>query len=694
MLRVLRRHSKKVMGFVLAGLCISLMAAFGITGSFDDNLQDPIAIRVDDHEIKTSELSRHYSQMVNNYRRQLGEHFDKLAGQLNLKQQAIDSVISDVLLTKFTADQGFTAGQKAIEARVLEHPFFSGKYDQQVYNDFLRTAGLSAMQLEVATKNELVREQLRALFSDISVLTEAELKGVYREQNTAVELDYIEIEAKKFEGEVNTTDEEKLKAYLLDHQDEYRKPKQVRYSFVKFSPANYQGQVEILEEDLLQNYKERQSQFVEPKQVRLRQIVLNIPKEESQSSPLEKLALDSAEPIKEAAQSEIKPKDLIREKAESILAKLDAGEEFKKLVLEFSEDKASKEKDGDLGWIVGGKSELPTESPSNLHPELRQAAFSLTAGSHSEILEAAGAFYILHAEEVKEPRQKSFEEVRAILEAEMRMTEAPLYSYDAASDFYQRYREQALSPETTESSLETLAKADNLTFVPAGEFLTSERDPGGVSPGLTAKVLSFDTGARELIEHQNEVYVVSVIETKEPYVPELTEVRERVVADYVKDTAKTLAQQFANKLVLEALGNTAESAAISDTATQQAQPAVLVQKLSALAAAHKLEVKTSAKKTRENAHDGVFMVPEVRNQAFSLTPEKSLLNRALTDGSTYYVVTLKSKELPSEIDFASKKNELAEQEKNQAQSRLFETLLSTLRAEAIVDVEKKASDRI
>lgn len=691
MLRVLRRHSKKVMGFVLAGLCISLMAAFGITGNFDDSLQDPIAIRVDDREIKTSELSRHYSQMVANYRRQLGEHFDKLAGQLNLKQQAIDSLISDVLLTKFTATQGFTAGQKAIEARVLENPFFRGKYDQQVYGDFLRAAGLTALQLEVATKNELVREQLRALFSDLSVLTEAELKGVYREQNTAVELEYIEIEAKKFEDKVDTADEEKLKAYLLDHQNEYQKPKQVRYSFIKFSPAKYQDKVEILEEDLLQSYKERQSQFVEPKQVHLRQIVLNIPKED-ESSPLEKLALDSAEQTKETGQSKIKPKDLVREKAEGILAKLDAGEEFKKLVLEFSEDKTSKEKDGDLGWIVGGKDASPTELQPNLLPQLRQAAFSLPTGDHSEVLEADGAFYILQAEEVKESRQKSFEEVRAILESEIRMMEAPLYSYDAASDFYRRYKEQASSPGASESTLETLAQAENVTFVPVGEFLAAGQEPTGVPPGLTAQVLVFDAGARELIEHQNEVYVVSVAEVKEPYVPELNEVREQVVAGYVKDTTKSLTQEFANKLVLEAMGS-----AVGDSTKpepQQAEPAVLVQKLSAIAATHKLEVKTSAKKTRETAHDGVFMVPEVRNQAFSLTPEKSLLNRAVTDGNTYYVVTLKSKELPSETDFASKKNELAEQEKNQAQSRLFETLLSTLRAEAVVDVETKASDRI
>ncbi len=124
-------------------------------------------------------------------------------------------------------------------------------------------------------------------------------------------------------------------------------------------------------------YQNNPKTYSLPEEIRVRQIFLKLP--------------DKATPEQTAA---------IREKAQSVYARAQKGEDFIQLVREVSQG-ATASQDGDLGFMQSG----------DALPEIQEAASALKPGDSSSPFQCAGGYNIIKLEEVRTP-VRPFEKVK------------------------------------------------------------------------------------------------------------------------------------------------------------------------------------------------------------------------------------------------------------------------------------------
>lgn len=155
-------------------------------------------------------------------------------------------------------------------------------------------------------------------------------------------------------------------------------------------------------------YKENGPEYY-AKQVRARHILISTV-DEATRQPL---------PEEEVAKA--------KTKAEEVLQKAKAGEDFVTLVKEYSEDPGSVENGGEYVF----------NRTANLVPEFIEGAFSLEKGEISDLVETDYGYHIIKLEEVVEPTE---EEIKAVKDKEQ-------YIFDSANnqlkqtEFQKRYEE-------------------------------------------------------------------------------------------------------------------------------------------------------------------------------------------------------------------------------------------------------------
>lgn len=628
MLGLMRRHSRSIF---IKLIYVGLILSFVIWGIGTYQSRDSfIAARVDGEEISMSEFQRAFDNMVRYYKDNLKENFkDEMIVSLNLKRQAMDSLINNILLRKEAKRLGLRVERNEIQGRIQSYPAFQkdGGFDEQTYRQVLKYNKLKPADFEEEQRGLILMWKAENAIKNSAAVTDDEVFASFREQKETVSLDYIEISPEKFKGKVKPSSSE-VEEYFAANMGEFTIPERVKIGYAVFKPEDFIKEIKLTQEDYDDYYKSYIDDFTTPGEVKASHILLKFN--------------DNHEEAKA--------------KAEELLARIKGGEDFATLARENSEDPSSAEKGGDLGFF----------GPGAMVKEFEEAAFAMEKGEVSDVVESVYGYHIIKVTDIKEEKRTPLAEVKGKIRKVLESENSRELAENRAEDLYYE--------SLRGKSLEELAKEEKLPYKSTG-FFNMDNIPAEFDP-LRDLVLAANSEKPGWVsrprEAEGKFYILTLLDREAPREPKFEEVKASVLAAVKEKMVKAAAADVGEKIV------------------EEAKKGIDLKKV---AKNHGLNLETTDHFSRvTNVIPGMGVSQEMVMNAFQLTADKPLSEKTYRIGDNIYIVRLKEKKEADPAEFEKEKENFRARLLEQRKEEVFRRWLDDARKNAAIVYHEDLAD--
>ncbi|HTY40550.1 MAG TPA: SurA N-terminal domain-containing protein [Thermoanaerobaculia bacterium] len=390
MLKTMRNSFHHLKWTLFLVIAVFILGFVFWSGSSTDpsNRGSQIVARVGNERITAVDFDRQYRAQVERYRQMYQGNFSpELERALDLPRNVLEGMIERMLRLEAAKKLDLHVSDDELAQKIVTLPFFqdNGQFiGRDKYEKMLRSNGIMPDRFEEELREDMLLEKYAGLVKASVVVPDADIVREYAARNDKATIEYILIPAARLDSNAQPTDAD-LQGYLDKHKERYRAPVQRKIKYLLIDRARVRSKVTPTEAELKAAYEQRKDSFAAPEQVNASHILIK---------PGEG---DNGDAV-------------ARARAETLAARAkQPGADFAKLANENTDDPSGK--------TTGGK--LPPFSHGQMVPEFEEAAFSMAPGEIRGPVKTQFGYHIIKVESKTPARQRTFDEVRAQLAAEL-----------------------------------------------------------------------------------------------------------------------------------------------------------------------------------------------------------------------------------------------------------------------------------
>lgn len=338
-------------------------------------------------ELSAAAYSRAYRAMLEQYRQLLRERFsEELVRSLRLQDQVIERLVTERLMERRAAAEGIRVSDEELATEITRIAAFhqGAQFSREQYRRVLQRAQLTEGAFEEDLRNDLLRRKLQTLVMDGVKVSEAEVRLAWELRRARVRAAYVGVPTESLLSAVAVAEAD-LETHLKAQAARYARPER-RRALVATLPTASVAPPAVSDAEVEAAYRERLAEFEQPARVRVAHILIRVPT----------VGGSAAE-------------DAARAKAETALQRVRGGTDFAQVAREVSEDPGTASRGGEVGLVA----------PGEMTPEFEKAAFGLKTGEVAGPVRTPFGYHVIKAHEVVPGSKKELREVAGTIRARL-----------------------------------------------------------------------------------------------------------------------------------------------------------------------------------------------------------------------------------------------------------------------------------
>ncbi|MBE58135.1 MAG: hypothetical protein CMD66_01760, partial [Gammaproteobacteria bacterium] len=366
MLQNIRDNSSGIIAKIIVGL---IAVTFVITGVnfFSGGDGDAVLAEVDGIEI----TERRFLNKLERERRQLLSVLgDSTAiNEDLLRQSVLNALIEEAAATGYSDKLDFGVTDQLVDNVIVEIPQFQadGQFDARTFDRALGQMGMSRLDFREELKRDLIEYQVKGAVETSTLVTPSEITRLNELQNQRRSGELLVIKSDQFLSEVSLAAEDVSEFYDAN-KSSFVTEEFVALEYVLLTNDDFRDQVSVSEEDVRAAYEREVEQSATESERRARHILIG-----NGGDALGKIS--------------------------DLKSQIADGRDFAELAGLYSDDIASKDSGGDLGFAPKG----------TFAPEFERALDKLAINSVSEPVKTQFGYHLIELLETRKRPVDSFE---------------------------------------------------------------------------------------------------------------------------------------------------------------------------------------------------------------------------------------------------------------------------------------------